>query len=282
MSFEFEINADPERLENRDYAPIHSFNGLKGLLKSMGYNIGKAKGYKPIDIQDVTLEEIKNGTIEFADDGIFVNSRGISTQVFLYKRSFHLARYGKPRFHIRKCKVIESFMHADNTIPEYSRANTATVWVKDMDDRFKDKEVSDLPLCKFCIEMISKDCQLRSSSEFVEILKEAGDVVSEENIEVDIFGYTKDWEMISKAYREMRGYTCEKCGCHISDPFDQQYMHTHHINAHKADNRLPNLQCLCIRCHAAVDEYHKVRFSSGVNKILLDEFNRKYPPKTIQ
>lgn len=48
--------------------------------------------------------------------------------------------------------------------------------------------------------------------------------------EVDIFGYTKNWEQISKAYRETHNYTCERCGIHIDNPFEQHYIHVHHRN----------------------------------------------------
>lgn len=280
MSFDFQIDAEPEWFESSDdETPIHSFGGLKKLLTDMGYNVGKAQAYKPIEVADVSLEEIKNGTIEFADDGIFVNTDGVRRQVFLYKRSYRLELYGKPRFHIRKCSTIEEFMHSDKSIPEYRRANTSKVWVRDMDDSMTDKEVDNLPLCKNCLRIAAETYHGMTSADFVEILKSVDESEPEENVEVDIFGYTKDWEQISKAYREIHDYTCENCGLHITDPFDQQYIHTHHRNARKTDNRTSNLQCLCIRCHAAIDEFHKERFNSGANKILLDEFNAKYPPK---
>ncbi len=277
MNLEIELNADPECSKpSIDETPIYSFGGLKVLLANMGYNVDKAQAYKPIDVADVTLEEIKNGIIEFNNDGIFVNSEGTRRQIFLYKRSYHLERYGKPRFHIRKCPIIEAFMSSDNSIPEYRRANTISVWVHDMDDNMIDKEVKDIPLCKYCLKMASEAFKNMTTDQFVKILKNADKTSTEENIEVDIFGYTKDWEQISRAYRATHKYTCEICGCRITNPFDQQYIHTHHRNAIKIDNRISNLQCLCIRCHASVDEFHKTRFSSGANKILLDEFNSKY------
>lgn len=274
---------DPEEEDlyewTQNKSPIFKFDGLKSLLQKMGYKVDKAEGYKPIDVADVSIEELKNGVIEFTTDGIFINSEGVMRKVFLYKRSYHLLNYGLPRFHIRKCQTIKSFMRNGNSIPEYRRANTDTVWVRDMDDNNIDKKVSNLPLCKFCLEMAQEGFYNMNTTDFVEILKNADESVPEEDVEVDIFGYTKDWEMISQAYRKSHNYTCYKCGIEISDPFDQQYIHTHHINLRKTDNRTANLQCLCIRCHSEVDDFHRERFSSGDQKRQLDEFNRKYPPR---
>lgn len=35
--------------------PIYKFEGLKSLLKSMGYRLDKAIGYKPLKIEDVDI-----------------------------------------------------------------------------------------------------------------------------------------------------------------------------------------------------------------------------------
>ena len=101
----------------------------------------------------------------------------------------------------------------------------------------------------------------------------------QEDKEKDIFGYTKNWERISRDYREKKGYVCEKCGEKITNPFDFHFMHVHHKNGKKADNKESNLQCLCIECHSKIDNVHKERWTKGSNKILLDEFIKRY--KTV-
>lgn len=257
--------------------PIHAFGGLKSLLTSMGYHIQKAEGYKAIDVADVTMEEISSGAIEFTNEGIFVTTEGVRRKIFLYKRDYHLELYGKPRAHIRKCDVIDRFSNG-KSIPLYRRANTDSVWVHDMDDNYIDKQVSGLQICSHCIQMAQEAYPSMTVADFIELLKNADEAVPETDVEVDIFGYTKDWETISRETREKHKYTCECCGLKIEDPYDQHYIHVHHKNGRKIDNRESNLQCLCLRCHANVDQtHHDNLLGTKVKQIEYSDFESKYP-----
>lgn len=259
--------------------PIYKFEGLKKLLTDKGYIVEEAKGYREIENVEVELDDVRN-KMEFTDEGIFLNDDVTKSkqQIFLYKRDYHLSAYGnkKPRFHTHKCKTIQEFID-NGRFHDYRRANTDMVMVRDMDDRYIDKKVSSLPLCAYCAKMSIK-AQGKDSSEFVKLLKQAKDAEAplKKKAEVDIFGYTKDWETISREYRESHNFTCEECGITIEDPFDRQFIQVHHKNGDKTDNNTENLICLCIHCHANVDDTHKKNFKRRANAMLLDEFNRKY------
>ena len=257
--------------------PIYKFEGLKKLLASKGYIVEEAKGYREIENVEVELDDVRN-KMEFTDEGIFLNDDVTNSrqQIFLYKRDYYLSQFGKPRYHTHKCDVIQEFINKGR-FHDYRRANTDVVMVRDRDDNYIDKEVSCLPLCKYCAKM-TINYEGQDSSDFVELLKQARDaeIDKKENKEVDIFGYTKEWETVSRNYRESHNYTCEECGITIDDPFDRQFIQVHHINGDKTDNNPKNLKCLCINCHANVDSTHKKNFNRGANVILLDEFKRKY------
>ncbi len=261
-----------------DEEPIYNFSELRKYLVEHGFIVEKAQGYREIRPEEVTIDAIKNGKLEVTRQGIYVIGPGDERQqVFLYKRDYRLELYGKPRFHICRCETIDEFIQNGGFKDHYVRANSDPVPVLNMDDGYNEIEVDDLPLCKNCRRMISQYGNM-TSSDFVEILREArGAEEVPEVQEVDIFGYTRDWEEISRNYRESHNYTCERCGLHIDDIFDRQYIHCHHKDGNKLNNRDSNLECLCIRCHSRVDNNHRHNLTTGANRIIYDDFDEKYP-----
>ena len=255
---------------------IYKFPLLKRILKNLGYQIEKAQPYRAISPVDVSIKDIINGNLEITDDGIFfVSSDGIKYQGFMYKRNYHLDKYGKPRFHIYNCETIQDFQLSGNFHSQYRWANSEIVPVIDMDDMYIDKQMDNLPLCRYC-ENILLQKQKHTYFDNNDFVKSLKNVISSDKMDVDIFGYVRDWEDISRLYREKMDYTCERCGVHIEDPFDQRYIHCHHKNGDKTNNLDDNLECLCIDCHSKVNPQHMARFSKGANKILLDDFRKKY------
>lgn len=258
--------------------PIFDFAPLKEFLKRKGYTVGTRLAYEPFVPEDVKAADITNGTMSFTSEGIFVKGNdGIDRQVFLYKKDYHLQKYGKPRYHICKCETIDEFISIGRFKQHYVRANSEPVPVIDLDEGRLLKRISSLPLCNNCRRMIAGYGTM-TSSDFVEMLKSANDNQQEdyEGVELDLFGYTKDWDMISKQYRVKHDYTCEKCGLKIDDEYDRMYMHVHHINGDKLNNKENNLKCLCLYCHAHVDDNHKQRLTTGANRFIYDDFVGKY------
>ena len=257
--------------------PIYDFNRLKEFLIKRGFVIGSREPYEIVKPDEVTPEELRKGNIRFDTNGIFVKDKnGHERQVFLYKRDYHLSWYGKPRFHICKCVVIDEFINSGGFNDHYMRTNSEPVDIIDLDGGWIHKPVDGLPLCGYCRRIISQYGAI-NSTEFVRILKEANSESEEnKNVEVDLFGYTRDWDDISLKYKKGKQYTCEKCGLQIEDEYYRQYIHCHHIDGRKENNAESNLKCLCLYCHAHVDEHHMKRLTSGANKIIYDDFIEKY------
>lgn len=102
-------------------------------------------------------------------------------------------------------------------------------------------------------------------------------MVYDKNTPTDLFGYVENWGEISRKVREDCNGTCAKCKLTISNKFDWRFLHVHHINGDKTDNRINNLMCLCIKCHAEMDSNHL----SKISAVTIEEFIAKYLPKAV-
>ena len=76
-------------------------------------------------------------------------------------------------------------------------------------------------------------------------------------------GYPYEFFLVSKELKMKNNYTCQDCGvCLIirggrKREGHRRYLHAHHINGDKKDNREINLRILCVECH--FNGYHSRR-----------------------
>lgn len=247
---------------------ICDFTKFKTALENLGYTIPKKKGSIKINGIDAISIHKHDGKFEIDDSGSFYVDfgKGIRQKVFLYKKEYHISGYGKkPRYHVKECRTFQKY-----PLKEYRLANTESVIVWDMDIG-KNVKVSELPLCKNCLELLKAEnancTPPQTSKEFEKVLKD-------EN--TDLKGYLPKWSKISKEYREKQNYTCEICGFHADNKIDKQFIQVHHKDGDKKNNEESNLQCLCIECHSNINSRHQENFSKGTNKAKLDSFIKKY------
>jgi hypothetical protein len=65
--------------------------------------------------------------------------------------------------------------------------------------------------------------------------------------------YDANFPLIAQRIKERRGYRCGKCGADFSK--HKKFLHAHHINGQKYDNREDNIELLCVAQHAK-EPYH--------------------------
>lgn len=238
---------------------LYKFEILDRKLDEWGFPILKGVSGFQI-IKGIDFEEAyKSGSISFEDDGIYLEYEGKKYRGYMFIQEAYITYNGEPakfpKFHLLKCRTIQEFIDSGRFKQRYEWSNSDVNNLIDKQTRTKYNDIK-LELCSYCKSDYFEE--IEDTQDFFDSLDKS--VIEEDNIEVDIFGYTRDWQKISKAYRTKKNYTCESCGIKIDSLIDRRYLHTHHKNGDKTNNRESNLECLCILCHSFKDIKHEENF----------------------
>jgi hypothetical protein len=256
---------------------LYAFSNLKEKLTQLGYPEVTESGFRSIRVDfntDTFKKAVNEGKIKFSEDGIYLTYEGKEWKGYMYMPKYHIQRYNSmPRFHLTRCNIIEKlFSSGFGSLYKWSNNKLNDITDRDTNRIYKDEK---LQLCIHCQEVING---IIDTDDFFKTL-ETEEVQKMENIQVDIFGYTLNWEKISRAYRKEKDYTCEKCGIKIENSYDKRFIHTHHKNGNKLINRKDNLECLCVLCHANTDERHEENFDKKRMQSEVKNFLDKYTQK---
>ena len=249
---------------------LYKFGKLDTKLTEWGFPVIDGKsGFQSIRVD--FKKAYNEGKIEFREDGIYLIHEGKEWKGYMYMPTYRVAHYGDvSRFHLTKCKVIDDFISKGMFNTYYIWSNNERNDITDRDTTKIHKDQT-LKLCSNCKKIV---LDINDTEDFFETL----DTKEQENtnIEVDIFGYDKNWQKISKTYRKIKDYTCESCGIKPARNFDKRFWHTHHKDSDKTNNRQSNLECLCVLCHSSKDLTHKENFDKTRMKRELDTFVKQY------
>ncbi|AIL32427.1 HNH endonuclease [Basilea psittacipulmonis] len=259
---------------------LYQFSKLEQWLNKQ--NFPQLSDYNQITVD---FEKVyKKGRISFEsqirpdEEGIFLRYLDKEYPGFMYIKEAFINYEGKfqfPKFHIYKCKTIQSFIDKGNFHQRYvfSTSNICDLIDKTTHQVFKNVT---LELCHYCrtFSENSNFKEVKTTQDFVELLKKYS---IDTELKVDVFGYVFRWDKVSQAFRESVDYTCAKCGLKPNNPRDRYFWHVDHIDGDKLNNQASNLQCLCIACHSKKDNAHRKQFSTLRMQKLLEDFEKIYP-----
>lgn len=267
---------------------LYDFIDLKlWVMLKFGVDADQAmSSFQPIT-QRMTQAELGRRVKLTARGIVYTDDDGVEHRGFLYIGKGYSRPYpddytgGKttvPRFHVVNCQTILDqirnnrydghyvFSEAQVEMPEYTG------------------EMKSPLLCSNCQKIAAQIPARIDTAAFETILRDdavrAGrfsTVQLPEVVEVLDSGYTPDWAAKSRAFREKRRFKCESCGIQPNRSYaDAFYLQTHHKNGNTSDNRDANLKCLCVLCHANVDEHHVANYGTGANKRIVSDFIELY------
>lgn len=250
---------------------LYTFAALSKKLDELGYPPRAVQsGFKVIRTDFVRA--LQGDKITFGPDGIYLEHEGISYRGYAFIKEPYISDYNSyPKFHLTRCITLDQFIAEGNFRKRYEWSNNRTNDLIDFNTRVIYQDVV-LDYCQNCRRLLLRS--ISDTEDFYNSLEE-----HQQNTavtEIDIFGYSRDWAKISKAVRQHASYTCSKCSIQITNPLHHRFLHVHHINGNKADNNLPNLQCLCVLCHLSINTQHDANLSSPQNIIQVVSFIKLY------
>jgi hypothetical protein len=193
------------------------------------------------------------------------------SRVLLYIRDVHV--YGSrqrkdwyPRYHLANCTTLQE-MTAGGRFDRYVIASeTGGEFTLNMITGAKRRsERQRLPVCQNCLAALAfngfslqKDRSARrkivetfAPAQFFAVYPHSLHVrkprFTSETAPLD--DYTDNFAEISYRVRKEAGWRCQKCYLWVG-PHRSQYLHVHHKNGNRRDNKTANLRALCIKCHA--------------------------------
>ena len=257
---------------------LYAFSNLEIFLNQNNFPQSNGRAFQII--RRNLSQGMQKGDIEIRQDGIFCTIDGYEHRSYIFNQKPNISQWGIPKFHIAECEIVAN---RKNLHGDYIWTNTEQVQLYDRGQDGQayptEDSLTTLKLCSKCSQIVDKQVAgIYTTSDFYEYLTEQyGQTTQPELVQTDIFGYTIDWSMISRRYRATKVYRCERCNIDLSEANAQRYLHVHHRSGLKTDNRPQNLECLCIRCHAAVDQRHMGNFNKTINQRELKAFNERFP-----
>lgn len=240
-----------------------------------------------VDISEVTFNG--DGTFSFQGRRVILHIRDIQP----YGTNFTL-----PKYHLANCDTLQK-MWQKNKGGKYVVATRTdgTFLMKFSFDGGATWESKDqrLDVCKNCLTALDWDgysnvpMAKRPSifsafqlSEFFQRYPNSPLTYTADHTDLTkpVNTYGKDFQELSKAYRESVKWRCEECSADLNSAALRRFLHVHHRDGQKNNNSPGNLIALCIECHSAQDdhghmanskdlfEYRKLKRSTGGYRVL--------------
>lgn len=255
---------------------FNSSESLKSLLKEMGatYLEGMNRtSWKELDesklkvLLDQGEVEIDFEQIDFLNGYFEYKGR----RVIVYIRDQYYKYYEKGyKFHLSKCLTISNSIENNRNSRYVISLRTDgkfKINLVDGDTKVEEGKIEELKVCKNCLTALNykgyknqtytRKSQIFEDFDLHDFFKSNPNSSFNTNLfkserDAPLNEYSQDFDHISSDLRSTSNHTCSECGLNLSASKykNEGFLHVHHRNAVKTDNRPQNLQVLCIRCHA--------------------------------
>ena len=266
------------------------FSKLRKAIKSIGVDNFEGKLLKKLKLGKLEGNTHDMENLVLGAYGIYHLEKGTLAKVILHitdkaKRwlgqnaleLLHNEQYDAPnlvndlhKYHFTQCTTIESMFRRGNKKRYYMAQRVdGTFCYSIIDDNrvvYK-SENQTLYVCRNCLDTLSsltvKNYQVGSFKP-QEIFDAPVSPLIGTGFDLECHAvpniYTRDWREIAQKAKEQVNWQCEQCALNLSE--GRRYLHCHHIDSNRVNNRSSNLRVLCVGCHANEPGHQHIKNSA--------------------
>lgn len=229
---------------------------------------------------EINLDEVK-----VYDDGTLICN---GKRVLLHIRDISSisGEVRMPKYHLANCQILEK-MRKNSRFDRYVVANRDTGEFKvNIISNGKVNQTVRLDVCQSCLDRIhwhGFSMQSMASSERRKRVVDFSLPVFFNHYPRDLITYKprytsstaplneypENWKQLSMDIRRKNRFKCESCG-RLLKPDESRFLHVHHRNGLKNDNRHANLAVLCIVCHAEQPQHGHLKNHPDYKKLVMN------------
>ena len=249
--------------------------GIEELVEGPG-----SDGWDPIDIElsGKGIDLVDPSQITVDDDGTLSYE---GRKILVYIRDQY--PNGGYKFHVANCGTIQGMKNAGQFETRYVASDRAdgtfTVNIIDFGEIIEKEKNVEMLVCKNCLRHLNYENytnyyanqeKIYRNFSLKKFFEKYGETTVSKPKHTDrtapINVYSPHQEVFSRICRERAMWKCEECGIHLGNGEAKKFLHSHHIDRDKSNNRTANLRALCVDCHVKQE-------SHSLTENMLQEFH---------
>ena len=260
-------------------------DGLNRLRQQMGANLNEwnpEENWRPIDIdgilRDTGIDIPPSEIIPFSDDTLGYRDRRVAVYIRDQYGSSDSESHQLNKVHVADCSTLQSMRRQGRYERYVVTTRTDGLFIVNFLGSFgsglqEEGVECRLFVCINCLKRLSyknynsrrrsEQREIREFFDFEEFFRQYSSQIASPPTQTDITAptniYPPNLARITHRYKERMRWRCEQCREYLGDENMRKFLHVHHVNGLRHDNRKENLRALCIKCHADQPQHQHLR-----------------------